>query len=315
MPSSPLMANYPMGFPNGLIVRGVPILTAHPGEVFWVDSVNGGDGQSFNFQRPGATVAAAVLRCLAGRGDIIVCKPGHVEAITTATSLLMTISGVCVLGLGSGTARPKFLYTAAATAAIVVSAANVSFINCQFVAGFLSIARAITLSTAANFTLQNCIFTDLAAATDFLQCVVSTGAANTADGLSVVDCTWFGTGVTTVLSFCTIAAANNGVTFLRNRFITERIGDFSIALIVTTGASTNIELGDNICISKQTATTGGGSFNLQALSTGVAYRNFQGTLQTGSDALFTTTVGLFAYENRVAGVVGATGFVIPAVDS
>ena len=39
------------------------------------------------------------------------------------------------------------------------------------------------------------------------------------------------------------------------------------------------------------------------------------TLTTTSDQLFTTSVALAAFENRVTGVVGATGFVIPAVDS
>lgn len=311
----PQMSN--PGFANGVFVRGVPLMTAHPGSVFWVDSVNGSDtaAGSGSFQTPFASVAKAVAFCTAARGDIIVCKAGHVEAITTATSLLMTVSGVAVVGLGVGTHRPKFLYTAANTASIVVSAAAVSFVNCQFVAGFLSVAAAITLTTAKYFTLQNCTFSDLAAATDFLQCVVSTGAANTADGLTVAECQWIGVGVTSVASFCTIADANDQVVFVRNRFTTERTATAAIALTVTTGASTNIELGDNVLISKAAATTGGGSYKLNASSTGVCYRTFQGTLTTASDLMFTTTVGIFPYECRVTGAVGATGFVIPSVDS
>jgi hypothetical protein len=312
---APLMSSYGMGFANGVSIRGMPLLSAYPGNVFWVDSVNGADGNNGTFQYPFATVSKAVSFCTAARGDIIVCKAGHVETISSATSLLMTISSVAVVGLGTGNHRPKFNYTTADTAAIVVSADNVSFTNCQFTSSFLSVARAITLTTAKFFTLQSCTFIDTAAATDFLQCVVGTGGANTTDGLTVTDCQWFGLGVTSVLSFCTLANANDQVSFLRNRFITERTGDFPVALIVTTGASTNIEFGNNVTISKQTASTLGILAGLGASSTGVAYNNYAGSLVTASDILFTTTVGIFPFENRVSGVVGKTGFVIPAVDS
>lgn len=321
-----ITSNYPAGFANGVTVRGMPLAQTHPGRVFWVSSNTtgllagqrgGSDGNRGTFDSPFATVGYAFSQCIANRGDVIMCKAGHAETIVNATSSpsLWNIAGVAVVGLGSGAARPTFTMGVSAAANIVVSAANVSVQNCIFTSAFLSVTQAITLTTAKNFTCQSCLFYDTAAATNLLQCIVSTGGANTVDGLAVVDCQWFGTGVTSVLSFCTIANATTGVVFLRNRFITERTGDFSIALIVTTGAAKNMELGDNVCISKQTATTGGGSFNLNALSTGVAYRNYQGTLQTASDALFTTTVGLFAYDNRVAGVVGASGFLIPATDS
>jgi hypothetical protein len=68
--------------------------------------------------------------------------------------------------------------------------------------------------------------------------------------------------------------------------------------------------------SAQTATTNGSLINVGGTtSTGFVYSNFAQTLTTTADKLFTTTVGLAAFENRVTGAVGATGFVIPAVDS
>jgi hypothetical protein len=44
-------------------------------------------------------------------------------------------------------------------------------------------------------------------------------------------------------------------------------------------------------------------------------RNLIQTLTTTTDLLFTTNVGLGAFDNRVSGVVGASGFLIPAADS
>ena len=116
-------------------------------------------------------------------------------------------------------------------------------------------------------------------------------------------------------SFVLIADAIDGVILRRNRVTLERIADASALLTQTTGTCTNLECGDNITVTKQTATTAGTLLNVGASSTGTVYGNRTGTLVTSGDKLFTTTVGLFPFENRVSGVVGATGFVIPAVDS
>lgn len=308
------ITNYPTGFAEGIAVRGVPLLSSYAGKVFWVSSTSGGNEGTFD--SPYITVALALAQCVANRGDIIAVKPLHVETIASATGLEITKAGVAILGLGTGTNRPKFTLGTANTATIAVSAANVSVMNCQFFANFLSIAACFTLSTAAEFSLQNCTFKDTSAILNFLNVVKSTGAANTADGLDVVNCQWFGLGTTSVNSMVLIADANAAVRLIGNRVVLERSADASILVTVTTGASKQIEIGDNIVISKQTAVTNGGTLaNIGALSTGVAYRNFAGSLVTTGDKLFTTTVGIFAFENRVAGVVGATGFVIPAADS
>lgn len=316
-------STFPAGFRDGVTIRGVPLTVTNPGKVVFLyngtalqpGDKGGSDGNKGTYNAPASTLAGAMAMCTAARGDIIVAKAGHAETISTATAAEMTKSGVSVLGLGTGTNRPKFTLDTANTATIAVSADNISFTNCQFVGNFLSIAACFTLTTAKWFTLQNCTFTDAGATLNFLNIVKSTGAANTADGLSVQDCAWYGTGTTSVNSFALIADANNAVLMVRNRVVLERVADASILLTVTTGASLNIELGDNVVISKQTATTNGTLAALGASSTGVVYRNFSGTLVTASDKLFTTTVGVFPFENRVSGVVGATGFVIPAVDS
>lgn len=151
--------NFPQGFANGVSVRGVPLLQAQPGQIFFVGNspiLNPGqkgasDGNRGTFLDPFATLNFAVSQaCVQGRGDIIFVLPGHTETIANATTLIMNCAGVAVVGLGSGTFRPTFTYTTAVTANIPVLAANMSIQNCVFVANFLSITAAFTASRAQS---------------------------------------------------------------------------------------------------------------------------------------------------------------------
>lgn len=320
MPNS----NYPSGFRDGVTIRGVPLTVTNPGRVFWVSNATtlqpgdkgGSNGNDGTYNKPFATAAYASTRCVANRNDIIACKPGHAETISSATAMALTIAGIAIIGLGQGSNRPKFTIDTANTATIAVSADNISFTNCQIVANFLSIAAAFTLSTAKNFTLNNCSIYDTGATLNFLNVAKSTGAANTVDGLTIQDCTWTGLGTTSVNSLVLTANDIDGCTVVRNRVNLKRTADACIGITVTAGVLTNLEVGDNVVTSQQTATTGGSLVKVGGTtSTGFVYRNYVGTLTAAGDIIFTTTVGLFAFENRVAGAIGATGFVIPAVDS
>jgi hypothetical protein len=92
--------------------------------------------------------------------------------------------------------------------------------------------------------------------------------------------------------------------------------DKAIGIIVTAGVLTNLICTDNMGYRPNTTTAGGSLITVGGTtSTGIVAYNLVQTLTTTTDLLFTTSVGLAAFENRVTGVVGATGFVIPAVDS
>lgn len=320
MPAS----NFPNGFPNGIVIRGVPLLQAQPGQVFWLSNAatlltnqrSGSNSNTGAFNSPFSTLLAASNACTAARGDIIMVKPGHAENISSSTAAALSIAGVAVIGLGTGRARPTFTIDTANTATIAISADNISFTNCRFVANFLSIAACFTLSTAKAFTLVNCEFRETSNVLNFLNIVKSTGTANTIDDLMVTDCSWNGIGTTSVNSFILSANAIANPTILRNTVKLAKTADTSIMLTVTTGVLTNLDFGENKAYSAQTATTAGSLINVAGTtSTGWVYRNFAQTLTTSGDIIFTTTVGLAAFENRVSGVVGATGFVIPAVDT
>jgi hypothetical protein len=92
-------------FADGIIIRGMPLLTLFPGNVYWVDS-NGGGGSKGTFAHPVATLAAAHALVTSDNGDIICLKPGHAETYTATVEF--SKSGFSVVGLGFGYNRPTF---------------------------------------------------------------------------------------------------------------------------------------------------------------------------------------------------------------
>lgn len=144
--------NFPHGFSNGISVRGMPILQTQPGQVYWVDNsaqLNpqaraGSDGNRGTYLDPFATLKFALTQTTPGRGDIVVVGAGHLESISSATTLLLTSSDVAILGMGSGASRPTFLFTTAATANIPVTGSGLSIQNCLFLCNFADVASVFT---------------------------------------------------------------------------------------------------------------------------------------------------------------------------
>jgi hypothetical protein len=320
----PTLSNFPNGFPNGVTIRNAPIVQSQPGAIFWVyngtalqgGQKGGSDGNKGTYNAPFASLNYAITQCVANRGDIIFIKPGHVETVSSATALNFNIAGVGIVGMGQGTNRPKFTLDTANTATIPVSAANMSIQNCQFFANFLSISSCFTLAVAAEFAIQNCYFKDTSGVLNFLNIVKSTGAANTVDGLSVTDSQWASAGTTSVNAFVLTANDIDRLEFSRNKMNFATTVDQAMGIVVTTGVLTNADIDNNRGYRKNTTTANGSLINVGGTtSTGWVSNNKIQTLTTTSDKLFTTTVGLSAYNNLVTGVVGASGFLIPAADS
>lgn len=152
-PSFDSMSNFPSGFAQGVQVQGMPILNSYPGRVFWMDSLNGGDGNRGTFQRPFASLAAA-LRMMSSPAptifnDLLMVKPGHRENISSATALSITLSGVTVIGLGVGDDRPTFVLDTVAGATINILGASVTFQNCRFTPAVANVARLFNLGGAS----------------------------------------------------------------------------------------------------------------------------------------------------------------------
>ena len=209
-------------FPNGVSSFGIAIYGASAnappltGQVMFVDTVNGvnaGTGNGPN--NPYATISYALTQVTSGAYATIYVLPGSTTTISSATALTLNVANVAIVGLGTGAQRPVFAYTTANTAAIPVSAANVTVQNMRHTGGFLSIARAYTV-TAVGFTLDGCDFTDNSGVLNFLNIINCTGAANTADRLTVTNNTWNGLGTTSVNSFLLTANDIDSLTFSGN---------------------------------------------------------------------------------------------------
>lgn len=156
MPAS----NFPNGFAGGITIRGVPLLTAHPGNVFWVDSGAGSDGNAGTFARPFSTIDYAVGRCTANNGDIIMVKPGHTETVIAAGGLDLDVAGIALVGLGSGSDRPTINFTTAVGADMDVDAANITIYNILFTGGVDALTGPIDIN-AADCSIVNCEWRDV----------------------------------------------------------------------------------------------------------------------------------------------------------
>ncbi|MCR4340841.1 MAG: hypothetical protein NUW01_13255, partial [Gemmatimonadaceae bacterium] len=100
-------------FPNGISSYGVPVLGAGggipaiKGDVYHVDSGNTNaddDNAGTNPSHPLATIDAAVGKCTANNGDLILVAEGHSETLTAA--ITADIAGITIWGLGWGNNRP-----------------------------------------------------------------------------------------------------------------------------------------------------------------------------------------------------------------
>ena len=310
---------------SALTVGGVPTMgmggtiPITNGNYYFVSSVEGLAGASGqSAQDPVNSVfgtGGAYSLCTAGNNDVIVCLPGHAETISSATAALMSKSGVTIVGLGSGTLTPTFTFNTANTATIAVSAANQTVIGCRFVANFLSIAAAFTLSTAAGFSLIGNRFADTSGILNFLNIVKSTGAANTVDNLTVVGNFWKSLGTTSVNTLILTANDIDRLTAIGNTVVMATTVNAASLIIVTAGVLTNLDCGYNKTYRNNTTATASLISVGGTTSTGFVYNNYTQTLDTATNVLFATTVGLAAFDNKITGVKGASGFLIPTADS
>lgn len=172
------ISNYPKGFAHGINLKGLPVLNTYPGEVFWVDD-SGSDGNKGTFDRPFGTIDYAVGKCTADRGDVILVKANHTEAITTASAIDVDVAGISIIGLGSGTNMPRIDFTAAA-ASFVIGANNVTVQNINFHANVPDVVVGVDVDAGIdNAGVLGCKFDVETTTTDeFLISIQTNDASN-----------------------------------------------------------------------------------------------------------------------------------------
>lgn len=317
------ISSYPNGFANGLTVRGMPINIAYPGQVFFLNNsgvlpqlgISGSDGNPGTYLKPFATLSYASSQCTANRGDVIMVMPGHSETISSASALTLSKAGVLVVGMGSGTKRPLFTLDTANTATINVSAANVGFVNCQFVANFLAVAACFTLTTAAGFSLSQCSFKDTSAILNFAK-IVNTGSTdNAADGLSIEDCQIVSSHATNAFS-CLAAVGNlDRLTFKGNYVKSVTTNAAAACCPITNGkVLTNANIVDNSfnTVGAAGTTTGLLITTNQSTNSGLLANNYIQNLDATTPILVTASSGFIFMENYYQSAADKSGALLPA---
>lgn len=314
------ISNFPSGFLSGVVIRGVPLLQLHPGRVFWVNNssvlpdngVGGSDGNDGTYLRPFSTIDYAIGQCKASRGDIICVMPGHSETITTDGGIAVDVAGVCIIGLGHGTLRPKIVLDTAAAAAVTVSAANCMMSNIVLEASFADITNAIDV-TAAHFRAHKLHFQEEGANLNFVDYIVASSTTdNNADGLEVLECTGYGIDAA-INSPILINADLNDLIVEDCAFNTDNANALAMIQVATGKDLRNCRVQRNlyaslkasgdILIDNDTADNNGWVAHNVAIHADIA-----GEVICDADG-----VGLF--ENYGTGVVTASGYLLPAADS
>jgi hypothetical protein len=306
-------------FPFGVSSFGVPVLPGLPtttGKVLFVcnaSGANGSDGNPGTPTQPLATVDQAIGLCTSAKGDVIVVMPGHAETVT-ATSIALDVAGVQVIGLGTGVNRPVFTFGAAA-ATITVSAAGCAWRNCHFVANFLNVASAFTLSTAKDFQATDSSFIDTSAVLNFLCLVTTDATSNRADGLTF-DRNKVSSLPTTDGACVSILAVLDRLSICDNSITKAATADAGHVVTMSSFAVTNIEikrntLSMNALASQSTGTLGTGS---STACSGMVSDNRIYQIDTSTALLFTAGTKLGFIENYMSGAADKSGTIFPAAD-
>lgn len=162
------------------VLRFSDILT--PGNVYFVSSVTGSATGGYTADDPITTLAAAIALCTANQGDVIFVLPGHTETIATPGGIACNKAGVRIIGLGVGTNRPTFSWSAT-DSTWTVTAANVHIENIRCTASIDEVVKLISVS-AANCTLDKVDYFETTSC-QAIQFLLTTAAA---DGITVRSC-------------------------------------------------------------------------------------------------------------------------------
>lgn len=319
-------------FNSGIVIRDVPLDLAYPGKQFWVSNsttvahqlsgaVPGSDAGAYDgsFNKPFATIDYAVGRCTAGRGDVIFVKPNHAETLANATSLLLDVAGVAVVGLGTGSSRPT-ISMSATTSNIPVSAANVTVYNLLFVP-----VTASTLTTsvftvsgtalATDFTVQKCEFRDVSTTVAFTALLTGNATAANLSGLYFADNTVIFLATTAARTAIKLLEACNRVKVLRNTITGPGIDNTAILLAGSTFNHLQFELSGNIGWHPATSSTNGLFVSGSGSAwTGHAHRNYFWHLDNSSGIWIVATTKLAFSQNYspITAVADKSAVVAPA---
>tara|TARA_B110000503_G_scaffold113785_1_gene170878 strand:+ start:80 stop:997 length:918 start_codon:yes stop_codon:yes gene_type:complete len=227
-----------------------------------------------------ATITAALGACTAAGNDTIYVLPGHTEDIIGAAGITASVSGVSIVGLGTGRLRPTLTWKTSTAAQIVVSGANTTWQNFVFdLTGISAVIAAFSVTAADVSFLDN-------------EFIISTGTN------------------APVLGILTAATAAR-LKVLRNKFIGPATSTDTCTACIQHEVGEDYEINDNYFTGKLTQAV----LNATTLLRGQISRNFF-VIATGTKAIAMAAASTpFISNNRInvpsgtAPIVAAAGFV------
>ena len=295
-------------YPSGISSFGVPVLSggvgipATTGKYVFVSSGTGSNGNSgLDSLHPVATIDYAVGLCSANKGDIILVMPGHNETIVAATSLVVDVEGIQIIGLGIGHSRPVLDFDNTA-GSIEMDAANCRLSNIVLRASESAVVVGINVD-ADGITLDNLETTWEDTGDDFLTMI----DIDAVDRTTVENCKLYTQPATAGAAEAIRVDDAHNTRILNN----EIIGQFSDSPFAGEGAaSTECLIANNVMYNSDTSDNNG--LEIAVAFTGLMIGNRIGTLYaTGFDALIDPG-SMLCIENYVANAIDETGIILPA---
>lgn len=247
-----------------------------------------------------ATIAAAISASSgdsgASRGDIILVYPGHTEAVTS-TSLTVSVAGISIIGIGTGSLKPTLTF-AATNSTVNVTASDCKFKNLRIQAGVGDVVTAFLHATAAKNTVYEDIEFYATSTFNFINCY-TLGAANISDG-----CMWKRNYLRTAdagqLALCITSAAHNDLKFYDNYVVHAA----AAAGLLTAGAAEllGLDVRGNFVQTGQTD----GSVGVLVITTGTASSgsivdNDMKTADAAGNVAIPIASKVYAARNYIAG--------------
>lgn len=297
-------------FPNGVTSFGMPVLPggqvpSTTGSVFFVHSGTGSNNNAgLDPDSPLATIDAAVGKCTSNVGDVIVVMPGHAENITGATSLVVDVAGVQIIGLGHGRNRPVLTFTATASS-IEMDAANTRLSNLVLIAGISAVVVAINVD-ADGVTLDNLEFNYSATGFDFVTMV----DVDAFDRCTITNCQFIAESGVAGAEQAIRLDDCHFVQIVKNWFS----GNWSDSVIVGEGAlGTDLLIADNYMYNADTGDANG--IDLNVAFTGIITNNRIGTLYAAAVANLLDPGSCLCNQNFAVNAIDEKGIEVPTTAS
>ncbi len=307
------ITNYPGGFSHGIALRNMPVFNNYAGNIFWVSSVGGSDGNKGTFVKPFATVNKAISMCTANNDDQIHIKAGHNEAGVAADLFDMDKAGISIIGHGRGMSRPTFDFDD--TDVTIGVSADDCYLENVVLRSSVSATVTGILVDGKRFHAHNVSFVEELTGTDeFLNAITTTAVDNSEDGLTVTNCE-YRTDSAAAQSFIDISQAMRDLTVVGNIFMSATT---TAHALVGTTTTTDVLL--NVTIIGNQYSSLGADHSTTAVCiegtgnhSGIISDNRFGTNDPAGALLVNTGTTCSLCENYVTGDTDLSGTLLPAL--